>query len=304
MFGPIFWKMEHGDPLILFHFLTACAINNRFWQKNWHILFDPKLSRTTLNKVLAVKNGSFSARTFSWCIGIVAFLLIDLAVSWQKLQCWKKGKLSVGCYWRGPDLHTKFCSSSRKVQVPTRSARATGCVKVFPGLVNQLWRSKLGSGNHGNGHVFSSRSPCHRICQLFTVQPLPKVNFLTSFFHRNQFFEWTHFSHVGRKGIEVWFGFERNWIFSFLRSIEKREESHRQRSREMTSQELWRIKETLISCQCQRGRPSSQSFFARGHADTTQAEVIMVLIGGQLFALRLCEHAHAAESPSNRVGLP
>ena len=49
MFGPIFWKMEHGDPLILFHFLTACAINNRFWQKNWHILFDPKLSRTTLS---------------------------------------------------------------------------------------------------------------------------------------------------------------------------------------------------------------------------------------------------------------
>ena len=48
MFGPIFWKMEHGDPLILFHFPTACAINNRFWQKHWHILFDPKLSRTTL----------------------------------------------------------------------------------------------------------------------------------------------------------------------------------------------------------------------------------------------------------------
>ena len=48
-FGPIFWKMEHGDPLILYHFLTACAINNRFWQKNWHILFDPKLSRATLN---------------------------------------------------------------------------------------------------------------------------------------------------------------------------------------------------------------------------------------------------------------
>ena len=33
MFGPIFWKMEHGYPPILFHFLTACAINNRFWQK-------------------------------------------------------------------------------------------------------------------------------------------------------------------------------------------------------------------------------------------------------------------------------
>ena len=48
MFGPIFWKMEHGDPLILFHFLTACAINNRFWQKKWHILFDPKLSRAIL----------------------------------------------------------------------------------------------------------------------------------------------------------------------------------------------------------------------------------------------------------------
>ena len=50
MFGPIFWKMEHGNPLISFHFLTACAINNRFWQKNWHILFDPKLSRATLNR--------------------------------------------------------------------------------------------------------------------------------------------------------------------------------------------------------------------------------------------------------------
>ena len=48
MFGPIFWKMEHGDPLILFHFLTACAINNRFGQKYWHIVFDPKLSRATL----------------------------------------------------------------------------------------------------------------------------------------------------------------------------------------------------------------------------------------------------------------
>ena len=33
MFGPIFWKIEHGDRLILFHFLNACAINNRFWQK-------------------------------------------------------------------------------------------------------------------------------------------------------------------------------------------------------------------------------------------------------------------------------
>ena len=44
-----FWKMEHGDPLILFHFVTACAINNGFWQKNWHILFNPKLSRATLN---------------------------------------------------------------------------------------------------------------------------------------------------------------------------------------------------------------------------------------------------------------
>ena len=51
MFGPIFWKIEHGDPLILFHFLTACVINDRFWQNNWHILFDPKLSRTTLTIV-------------------------------------------------------------------------------------------------------------------------------------------------------------------------------------------------------------------------------------------------------------
>ena len=42
--------MEQGDPLILFHFRTACAIINRFWQKRWHILFDPKLSRTTLNE--------------------------------------------------------------------------------------------------------------------------------------------------------------------------------------------------------------------------------------------------------------
>ena len=50
MFWPIFWKMEHGDPLILFHFLTACAINNRFWQKIWHILFDPKLSWATLKE--------------------------------------------------------------------------------------------------------------------------------------------------------------------------------------------------------------------------------------------------------------
>ena len=33
MFGPIFWKMVHGDPVMLFHFLTACAINKRFLQK-------------------------------------------------------------------------------------------------------------------------------------------------------------------------------------------------------------------------------------------------------------------------------
>ena len=56
MFGPIFWKMEHGDPLILFHFLTACAINNRFWQKkNWHIFFDPKLSQLSHLNLLKVK---------------------------------------------------------------------------------------------------------------------------------------------------------------------------------------------------------------------------------------------------------
>ena len=34
MFGPIFWKIEHGDPLMLFLFLSACAINNRFRQKD------------------------------------------------------------------------------------------------------------------------------------------------------------------------------------------------------------------------------------------------------------------------------
>ena len=49
------------------------------------------------------------------------------------------------------------------------------------------------------------------------VQPLPKVKSLTHFFHRNQFFEWTYFSHVGRKRVKVWFGVERNWIlFSFM----------------------------------------------------------------------------------------
>ena len=30
--------MELGDPLISFHFLTACAINNRFWQKMAHFV--------------------------------------------------------------------------------------------------------------------------------------------------------------------------------------------------------------------------------------------------------------------------
>ena len=54
MFGPIFWKLEHGDPLILFHFLTAGAMNIRFWQKNWHILFDPKLSLATLSNLASL----------------------------------------------------------------------------------------------------------------------------------------------------------------------------------------------------------------------------------------------------------
>ena len=78
-----------------------------------------------------------------------------------------------------------------------------------------------------------------------TVQPLPKAKFVTNFFHRNQFFEWTHFSHVRRKWVELWFvGFERNWIFSFMRSTEKREELHRKRSWKMTSQELFDVRNT------------------------------------------------------------
>ena len=75
-----------------------------------------------------------------------------------------------------------------------------------------------------------------------TVQPPPKVKSLTNFFHRNQFFEWTQFSHVGRRRVEVWFGFERNWIFSFKRSTEEREESHRKRSREWRHKSFWRMK--------------------------------------------------------------
>ena len=41
MFRPIFWKIEHGDPL-LFHFLTACAINNRLWPKKIGTFVWPK----------------------------------------------------------------------------------------------------------------------------------------------------------------------------------------------------------------------------------------------------------------------
>ena len=57
----------------------------------------------------------------------------------------------------------------------------------------------------------------------------------------------------------------------------------------MTSQELLTL-ETGIPCQYGRRHPDG----ARGHAETTQAKVT----GGQLFALL------AAESPSNRVGMP
>ena len=53
-----------------------------------------------------------------------------------------------------------------------------------------------------------------------TVQPLPKVKFLTNFFHRNQFFEWTQFSHVGRKRVEVC-----QILFSFSSDKDRRTDS-------------------------------------------------------------------------------
>ena len=59
--------------------------------------------------------------------------------------------------------------------------------------------------------------------QFSTVQPLPKVKFLTNFFHRNQFFEWTHFSHVGRKRVEVWFDFERKQTEFFVYALNREE---------------------------------------------------------------------------------
>ena len=131
----------------------------------------------------------------------------------------------------------------------------------------QYFKSKLHCDNmlprlflHKNKHVLQTpRSASQH--DTGTVQPLLKVKVkslksLTNFYHRNQFFEWTHFSHVGRKRVEVWFGFERNWIFSLMRSTEKRQESQR-RSREMTSHELWCEKWRHKSFWCEKWRHKS-----------------------------------------------
>ena len=64
-----------------------------------------------------------------------------------------------------------------------------------------------------------------------------KEKILTNFFHRNQLFERTHFSHMGRKGLKFDFALKQ-LNFSFMCSTEKRVESHRKRSLERTSNEL------------------------------------------------------------------
>ena len=104
MFWPIFWKIEHGDPLILFHFLNACAMSNRFWHKNWHILFDPTLSR-------AILKGKFGGKWISHVLGFVVLRdLVKLfpvsSSSFAKKTTWRNRARSHSGAWRG--LNTKW----------------------------------------------------------------------------------------------------------------------------------------------------------------------------------------------------
>ena len=65
-----------------------------------------------------------------------------------------------------------------------------------------------------------------------TVQPLPKVKFLINFFHRNRFFEWTHFSHVGRKGLKFDLALKETDFFFRLCAQQRGEKNHIERDRE------------------------------------------------------------------------
>ena len=73
-----FLKIEHSDPLILVYFLNACAINNIFWQNNWHILFDQKLSRATLSAFFLHHNTVKCHRLTKWCWVVLCLVRFGL----------------------------------------------------------------------------------------------------------------------------------------------------------------------------------------------------------------------------------
>ena len=82
------------------------------------------------------------------------------------------------------------------------------------------------------------------------MQPLPKAKFLTNFFHGNQFFEWTHFLHVGRKRVELTkfdLALKETEFFSFMRSIERREESHWKKIAKRHHKSFWRKKHGFLA---------------------------------------------------------
>ena len=121
-----------------------------------------------------------------------------------------------------------------------------------------------------------------------TVQPLPKVKSLTNFFVGTSSSSGLIFHMWEEKGLKFDLALKETEFFSFMRSLEKREQSHRKISREMMSQELL-TQEARVSCRLRVRRRHPDR--ARGHAEAT-------VTGRQLFALR------AAESPLNGVGVP
>ena len=58
-----------------------------------------------------------------------------------------------------------------------------------------------------------------------------KSTIFDKLFHRNGFFDRTHFSHVERQCVEVWFGFERNNFFTSS-AQQRRKKNHMEKDRE------------------------------------------------------------------------
>ena len=127
---------------------------------------------------------------------------------------------------------------------------------------------------------------CGKAC---TVQPLPKVKYLTNFFYRNQFFEWTHFHMWEEKGLKFDLAFKETEFFR-LCAQQRSEKNHIERDRKK-----WRHK----------------SFWREKHRFPAIMDVDIPIVHGAA-PRRLRREWQVANflryeqlnSPSNRVGMP